>query len=87
MLRGYHQACIAKIKGETEASIAPEICVEIISTSNTQKEMAEKRQLYFEAGVIEVWMCNENGDVSFFNAEQQLTRSVLVPEFPEQVAV
>jgi len=25
--------------------------------------------------------------VSFFNAEQQLTRSVLVPEFPEKVAV
>ena len=41
---------LAKIKGEIEASIAPEICVEIISTSNTKKEMAEKRQLYFEAG-------------------------------------
>ena len=77
----------AKIKAETEASIAPEICVEVISTGNTQKEMAEKRQLYFEAGAIEVWMCNENGVVSFFNAEQQLTRSVLVPEFPEKVAV
>ena len=77
----------AKIKAETEASIAPEIFVEVISTGNTQKEMAEKRQLYFEAGAIEVWMCNENGVVSFFNAEQQLTRSVLVPEFPEKVAV
>jgi Uma2 family endonuclease len=77
----------AKIKAETEASIAPEICVEVISTGNTQKEMAEKRQLYFEAGAIEVWMCNENGVVSFFNAEQQLTRSVLAPEFPEKVAV
>ena len=77
----------AKIKSETEASIAPEICVEVISASNTQKEMAEKRQLYFEAGVIEVWMCNENGVVSFFNAEQQLTRSVLVPEFPEKISV
>ena len=35
----------------------------------------------------EVWMCNESGDVYFFNTEQQLTRSVLVPEFPEKVAV
>ena len=78
---------LAKIKGEIEASIAPEICVEIISTSNTKKEMAEKRQLYFEAGAKEVWMCNESGDVCFFNAEQQLTRSVLVPEFPEHVAI
>jgi Uma2 family endonuclease len=78
---------LAKIKGEIEASIAPEICVEIISTSNTKKEMAEKRQLYFEAGAKEVWLCNENGVVSFFNVEQQLTRSVLVPEFPEKVVV
>ena len=76
-----------KIKGETEATIAPEICVEIISASNTKKEMAEKSQLYFEAGAIEVWLCNENGDVSFFNAGQQLTRSVLVPGFPEKVDV
>ena len=76
---------LSKIKDETEASIAPEICVEVISSSNTKKEMAEKRQLYFEAGALEVWMCNESGDMSFFNALQQLTRSVLVPEFPEKI--
>jgi hypothetical protein len=49
--------------------------------------MVEKRQLYFEAGAKEVWMCDENGLLSFFNAEQQLTRSVLVPEFPEKLDV
>ena len=76
---------LSKIKDETEASIAPEICVEVISAGNTKKEMAEKRQLYFEAGAMEVWMCNENGDMSFFNAQQQLTRSVLVPGFPEKI--
>jgi Uma2 family endonuclease len=78
---------LAKIKGEIEASIAPEICVEIISTSNTKKEMSEKSQLYFEAGAKEVWLCNEYGELSFFNAEQPLTRSLLVPEFPEKVVV
>ncbi len=77
----------AKIKNETEASIAPEICVEIISTSNTKKEMLEKRQLYFEAGAKEVWTCNENGKMSFFNVEQQLTRSLLVPEFSEKIDI
>ena len=76
---------LSKIKGETEASTAPEICVEIISTSNTKKEMAEKRQLYFEAGAKEVWLCNENGELSFFNAEQKLIHSVLVPKFPEKI--
>jgi Uma2 family endonuclease len=76
---------LSKIKGETEASTAPEICVEIISSSNTKKEMAEKRQLYFEAGAKEVWLCNENGELSFFNAEKKLIHSVLVPKFPEKI--
>jgi Uma2 family endonuclease len=76
---------LSKIKGETEASTAPEICLEIISASNTKKEMAEKRQLYFEAGAKEVWLCNENGELSFFNAEQKLIHSILVPKFPEKI--
>jgi Uma2 family endonuclease len=75
------------IKGQADASIAPEICVEVMSSSNTTKEMVEKRQLYFEAGAKEVWMCDENGFMSFFDVEQQLVRSVLVPEFPEKLDV
>jgi Uma2 family endonuclease len=75
----------AKIKTEAEASIAPEICIEVISTGNSKKEMIEKSQLYFEAGAKEVWLCNEDGVMSFFNAEQELTRSELVSEFPEKV--
>jgi Uma2 family endonuclease len=77
----------AKIKAETEASMAPEICVEVISSSNTQQEMAEKRQLYFAAGAKEVWMCDETGAIRFFNGQGELGRSVLVVEFPEQVDV
>jgi Uma2 family endonuclease len=77
----------AKIKTESEASIAPEICIEVISTGNSKKEMIEKRQLYIEAGAKEVWLCNEDGVMRFFNAEQELTHSLLVPEFPEQVNI
>jgi Uma2 family endonuclease len=80
-------ALLSKIKKETEASIAPEICVEVVSAANTQKEMAEKSQLYFEAGAKEVWLCNENGVMRFFNAQQELERSVLAPKFPEKVDV
>ena len=78
---------LAKIKHETEASIAPEICIEVISTGNSKKEMLEKRQLYFEAGAKEVWLCDENGMMQFFNTQQKLTRSELVPEFPEKVDI
>jgi Uma2 family endonuclease len=78
---------LAKIKHEFEASIAPEICVEILSGSNSKKEMIEKRALYFEAGAKEVWLCDENGFMSFFNSEKQLTVSELVPKFPLKVDI
>ena len=78
---------LIKIKHEFEASIAPEICIEIISGSNSKKEMIEKRALYFEAGAKEVWLCDENGDMSFFNTEQQLNQSELVPLFPLKIII
>ena len=34
---------------------APEICVEILSPSNTTAEIDEKRALYFDAVATEVW--------------------------------
>ncbi len=76
-----------KIKEKTEAPIAPEICVEIIFASNTQKEMSEKSQLYFAAGAKEVWLCDEKGRLSFFNSQHPLVYSELVPEFPLTVEV
>lgn len=76
---------LAKIKHEFEASIAPEICVEILSGSNSKKEMIEKRALYFEAGAKEVWLCDENGAMSFFNSEKQVAQSELVPNFPLKI--
>ncbi len=70
---------------ETVASIAPEICVEVISASNTLEEMLEKKDLYFAAGAEEVWVCDSQGKMRFYNRQGELTRSLLVPEFPEQI--
>jgi antitoxin component YwqK of YwqJK toxin-antitoxin module len=47
--------------------------------------MKEKRELYFENGAIEVWICNENGDISFYNSEGKLEQSVLFSKFPQKV--
>jgi Uma2 family endonuclease len=77
----------ANIKAETEASIAPEICVEITSDANTQKEMREKSRLYFEAGAKEVWLCNEHGELRFFDTERALAQSALAPDFPAKIDV
>ncbi|ELR99948.1 Protein of unknown function (DUF820) [Gloeocapsa sp. PCC 73106] len=70
---------------EIAASIAPEICVEIISEGNTKKEMEIKKLLYLEAKAIEVWFCEESGTMRFFNQQGELKQSLLVPDFPKQV--
>ncbi len=77
----------AIIEHETECSIAPEICIEVFSSSNTNIEMEEKRQLYISAGAIEFWVCHEDGEMTFFDANGQLTKSNLVPAFPNKVKV
>ena len=48
-----------KIEDDYEATIAPEICVEVLSF--TEDEMSKKRRLYFEAGPEEVWLCSAEG--------------------------
>jgi Uma2 family endonuclease len=78
---------LEKVKYQTDIEIAPEICIEVMSASNTQKEMAEKRALYFEVGAKEVWLCSENDEMRFFNAEHELIHSELVPDFPLKINV
>ena len=75
------------IEHEAECSIAPELCIEVISSSNTKMEMEEKRQLYISAGAIEFWVSNEEGEVKFFDANGQLKASNLVPSFPSKVRI
>lgn len=75
-----------KIRPETDASIAPEVCVEVLSASNSDKEMQGKRKLYFERGAHEVWICDEFGEMEFYNAKRKLKQSQLFPEFPKRVS-
>jgi Uma2 family endonuclease len=75
------------IEREAECSVAPELCIEVISSSNTKIEMEEKRQLYISAGAIEFWVCDEEGEVMFFDANGQLKNSKLVPSFPGKVRI
>ena len=74
-----------QIQDEISASIAPEICIEVKSTGNTIDEMEFKKQLYLEAQAIEVWLCNEQGEIRFYNQQGELENSLLVPEFPQQI--
>ena len=76
----------AQIPEDAEASpIAPEICVEVLSKSNTAAEIDEKRRLYFDTGAVEVWTCGVDGEMRFYNSSDELTASRLVPDFPKHV--
>jgi len=58
---------------------APEVCVEIVSPSNSAKEMEEKRGLYFACGAVEFWLCDEKGLLSFYNCDGQIAASCFFP--------
>ena len=79
------QAFIERYGLVTPFSRAPEICVEIISPSNTAREMARRKKLYFEQGAQEVWLCNLEGKVTFFDRAGQLEHSEIAPDFPVQL--
>lgn len=65
---------------------APEICIEILSPSKATAEIAEKRLLYFDAGALEVWICDLDGSISFYSGvDHQLPKSSLCPAFPRQI--
>lgn len=58
---------------------APEVCIEIISPSNSSREMEEKRELYFAKGAQEVWLCDEQGALRFYDCVGSLETSRLFP--------
>jgi len=66
---------------------APEICVEVLSASNTPAEIDEKIALYFEAGAQEVWTCDQDGTLEFHfsTAPEVRQASEICPEFPSVI--
>ncbi len=59
---------------------APEICLEIVSPSNSKEEMDEKIKLYLAKGAVEVWLCAADGSVTHFSKEGQKSRSNFTKE-------
>jgi Uma2 family endonuclease len=78
---------LTPIRRETVYPIAPEICVEVLSRSNSREEMIDKMKLYFAAGASEVWLCGEEGEMEFFTSAipQAVAASLLCPDFPTRL--
>jgi Uma2 family endonuclease len=60
---------------DTPYKKSPEICVEIISPSNTQGEMTEKIALYLAKGAHEVWIVREEGKIAYYTSEGEIACS------------
>lgn len=66
---------------------SPEICVEVLSPSNSEAEIREKTALYFDAGAHEVWICDSFGKMSFVGpGSAVLSSSQICPEFPGKIS-
>jgi Uma2 family endonuclease len=72
---------------DTPYPLAPEVCVEILSPSNTPAEMAMKKDLYLAKGANEVWFCAEDGKMTFCDHSGEMERSEICADFPGQVEI
>jgi Uma2 family endonuclease len=64
---------------------APEICVEVLSPSNSAEEIELKKRLCFEETAQEVWICGLEGQMRFFSPSGELKSSKLCPKFPKRI--
>jgi len=79
--------CIRRLGNRVCFPKAPEICIEVLSPSNSEAEIEEKMSLYFDAGAKEVWLCSQLGEMKFFGpSSRQLMRgSAFCPDFPQKI--
>ncbi len=70
---------------DTPYKEAPEICVEIVSPSNTAAEIEEKTSLYLSKGAKEVWVCEESGLIKFYTCRGEAEKSLLFPDMPDSM--
>ena len=66
------------------STLAPEICVEVLSESNTVEEMSGKHVLHRETGAEEVWIVDHDGRIQFFR-EEEIKTSEIAPACPPRV--
>jgi len=65
---------------------SPEIVVEVLSPSNADVEIRNKRKAVFGRGACEFWVCGQNGKVEFFGPRGRIAKSRLCQAFPFSVA-
>ncbi|MCI5226821.1 MAG: Uma2 family endonuclease [Candidatus Electrothrix sp. AX2] len=65
---------------ETPYPKAPEICLEIVSPSNSKAEITSKVNRYLAKGAQEVWVVYEDGRIMTFSHIGEIEQSTLAPD-------
>ena len=73
-------------RNERELRVAPDLCVEVLSPTNTRIEMVEKTAAYLAAGAKEVWLVDENGVPEIHTSAGRVPASTLAFELPRPPA-
>ncbi len=69
-------------RNEKQFRVAPDLCVEVLSPTNTRIQMAEKTAAYLAAGAKEVWIVGENGVPEIYTSSGRAAVSTLGFELP-----
>lgn len=64
---------------------APELCIEIVSPSNSKVEIAGKVDLYLAKGAREVWVVYDNNVMDVFTYKGQVEDSAMSEGIREQI--
>jgi len=67
----------AERKDQTPLQIVPDVCVEVLSPSNTREEIAMKVGAYLRGGAREVIVVDLKGEVEYFGSEGKRETSAL----------
>ena len=70
-------------QSSTPATKAPEICVEVLSPSNSDIEIQEKTRAYLAAGAEEVWIVDEHGAWHVFGTQGEQSQTKFGVELPD----
>lgn len=76
-----------EIKEQVISQRTPEICVEIMSPSNSRKHILIKRDIYLQRGAKEFWLCTEEGHIEFYAQSGELSQSLLCVDFPKYITI
>jgi Uma2 family endonuclease len=62
---------------ESEFRAGPDLCVEVLSPTNTRAEIAEKVATYLAAGSREAWVVGDDGVPEIYTADGRVSTSSL----------